>query len=79
MIRELHDMGYQRIRFYPHIGGAGYWRYIITSSASPKLSRLDTDSGRNGYGLGSLLVQATNHSDGTTEKTILSVYSLKSS
>lgn len=44
MIRELHDMGYQRIRFYPHIGGAGYWRYIITSSAFPTLSRLDTGS-----------------------------------
>jgi hypothetical protein len=30
MVGELHRMGYQKIRFYPHIGGAGYWRYILT-------------------------------------------------
>ena len=43
MIRELHNLGYQRIRFYPHIGGAGYWRYIITSSTIPSNPADETD------------------------------------
>lgn len=63
MIRELHNLGYQKIRFYPHIGGAGYWRYIITSAPSPSMTSdvypADTDtvwqslgSGDQPYGWG---------------------------
>ena len=43
MVNELHNLGYQKIRFYPHIGGAGFWRYIITVSSRPKRPEPSTD------------------------------------
>ena len=43
MIAKLHELGYQKIRFYPHIGGAGYWRYIITISPAPPIFSKDVE------------------------------------
>lgn len=46
MIAKLHELGYEKIRFYPHIGGAGFWRYeISTSSLRPSHRYLEKSSG----------------------------------
>lgn len=31
MVQELYRRGYRRLRFYPHIGGPGAFRYILTA------------------------------------------------
>ncbi len=37
MIGKLHEVGYQKVKLYPHIGGAGFWRYIISVSLHPNM------------------------------------------
>jgi hypothetical protein len=39
MVAVLLDMGYQKLRFLPFVGPAGFWRFIITVEDSSRCER----------------------------------------